>query len=247
MKWDSEKDDIQAKEHIIGKLLAKLRGHVEIWSSKNTDHEYSDYSYSYTQTEDPTRATTQLYNLARGHALLIGRNYITLEDVPITVKVALSTASIERVATFDILLAKSGRVTLSKIAKALSMSKSTALKTMTELAALELVDLEDVTFEFNSTKQMTLKEEFNWLLTDKFAELREGFAPVDNSKYADEEEKGPMSYKEKIFWQRFDEVEKQTVDGIVEPETQRELGSIDRILYWRQQAGIKLDLKEMKS
>jgi hypothetical protein len=31
-----------------------------------------------------------------------------------------------------------------------------------------------------------------------------------------------MSYKEKIFWQRFDEVEKQTVDGIVQSQKLKE-------------------------
>ena len=90
----------------LGKLLARLRGHVDIWSPKNADHEYSEYSYSYTQPEDPARAITQLYNLARGHALLMGRNYITLQDVTITVKVVLSTASVERTAIFDLLLAR---------------------------------------------------------------------------------------------------------------------------------------------
>ena len=172
----------------MGKLLAKLRGHVDIWSSKK--HEYSDYDYSFTQTEDPARAVTQLYNLARGHALFLGRNYITIEDVPITSKVVLSTASIERVSLLDLLLARGGRLTLSKAAKALSMSKSTILKTMTEHQLLKVVDLDDgVIVEFNQTKQITLKPGLGWLLSEEFTKLREGFIPVDNSRYTDEEER----------------------------------------------------------
>ena len=90
----------------------------------------------------------------------------------------------------DLLLARGGRVTLSKAAKALSMSKSTILKTMTELSALKVVDLEDeVIVEFNQTKQITLKPDFGWLLTEEFTKMREGFIPVDNSKYIDEEER----------------------------------------------------------
>lgn len=217
MKWNSEKDDQQAKVKIIelGKLLAKLRGHVDIWSSRQ--HEYSEYAYSFTQPEDPARAITQLYNLARGHALSMGRNCITLDDVPITAKVVLSTASIERVSLLDLLLARGGRVTLSKAAKALSMSKSTILKTMTELAALKVVDLEDeVIVEFNQTKQITLTTEFGWLLTEDFTKMRDGFIPVDNSKYIDDEERRPSFDKESIFWQRFTELEKQSVDGVIQ-------------------------------
>jgi hypothetical protein len=188
MEWNSEKDNLIAKEYIkdLGKLLSSLRGHVEIWSSKNTQHEYLEYAYSFTQTEDPARAVTQLYNLARGHALLLGRNHITIEDIPIAVKVALSTASIERVAVMDLLLSKKGRLTLSKIAKALTMSKSTALKTMTEFAALKLVDMKDVEAEYNMTKEITLKPEFRWLLSEEFNNLRDGFTPVDNSDYDNE-------------------------------------------------------------
>jgi hypothetical protein len=185
--WDSEKDDETAKDHLmnLGKLLARLRGHVDIWSQKN--HEYSEYSYSYTQTEDPTRAITQLYNLARGHALLLGRSYIILEDVPIAAKVVLSTASIERVAVMDLLIAKGGQITLSKIAKVLSMSKSTALKTMTELAALKVVDIDDeYEAEYNNTKEIRLRPEFKWLLSEESVKLREGFTPVDNGEYNNE-------------------------------------------------------------
>ena len=187
MQWDSEKDDTKAKENLmnLGKLLARLRGHVDIWSSKQ--HEYSEYAYSFTQTEDPTRAITQLYNLARGQALLIGRNYITMEDIPIAVKVVLSTASIERIAVMDLLLAKGGHITLSQIAKTLSMSKSTALKTMTELAALKMVDKDDdFEVEFNNTKEIRLRPEFEGLLSEEFAKLREGFSPIDNSEYNNE-------------------------------------------------------------
>jgi hypothetical protein len=40
--------------------------------------------------------------LAKGHALLTGRNYISNEDVSIVVETVLSTAQIERVGLFDL-------------------------------------------------------------------------------------------------------------------------------------------------
>jgi hypothetical protein len=166
--WNSENDDDLAKDYIIklGKFLAKIRGHVDSWSPKGTGHthEYTEYSYGFTQSEDPARASTQLYNLARGHALLMGRNYITIEDIPIAVKVVLSTASIERVAILDLLLSKKQSITLPGIAKALPMSKSTALKAMTELAALKVVSMDDTVVGGNPTKKITLKEESSGFL-----------------------------------------------------------------------------------
>jgi hypothetical protein len=184
--WNSENDDDLAKDYIIklGKFLAKIRGHVDAWSSKGGhSHEYTEYSYGFTQSEDPARASTQLYNLARGHALLMGRNYVTIEDIPIAVKVVLSTASVERVAILDLLLCKKQSITLSGIVKVLPMSKSTALKAMTELAALKVVGMEDTEVGGNFTKQITLREEFNWLFSDEFSTLRQGFNPVDSSEY----------------------------------------------------------------
>jgi DNA-binding transcriptional ArsR family regulator len=190
MIWDSSADSTDAKKYIVklGKLLAKLRGHVEMWSPKKTtehEHEYSGYEYSFTDTEDPARACTELYNLSRGHALLTGRNYIVMEeDLPIAVKVVLSTAAIERVAILDLLLAKK-ELTLSEIPRALSMSKSTALKAMTALFALGVVKMEDLLVQINGTitKQITIRHEFKWLYDKEFTELREAFNPIDNSRY----------------------------------------------------------------
>jgi len=40
-----------------------------------------------------------------------GRNYLTLEDMPILIKVVLSTASLERVRVFELLMAYRGKLT----------------------------------------------------------------------------------------------------------------------------------------
>jgi len=61
------------------------------------------------------------------------------------------------------MVAKEGVVTVSTVANALSMSKSTALKTMTELAAVGIVNLETISIEGNHTKQIQLQNEFEWL------------------------------------------------------------------------------------
>jgi hypothetical protein len=106
IQWNSSMDDPVARKYLVklAKLLGKLRCHVEIWSQRHPGaHEYSEYGYALPNPEDPGRAATSLYNLTRGHVLTHGRNYITMNDLYLAVKVALSTASQERVALFDVL------------------------------------------------------------------------------------------------------------------------------------------------
>jgi hypothetical protein len=231
MEWNSENDSVEAKNYLkdLGKLLGKLRGHVDIWSSTSRQHEYFDYSYSFTQTEDEARAITQLYNLSRGHALLLGRNCVTMDDVSIALKVVLSTASIERVAILDLLLAKGGKIMLSKVVKALPISKSTALKTMTELEALKVVDKQNVKIACNDTPEIRLRPEFNWLLSDEFIKLKEGFSPIDTSEYNwidDSNDDGYHYYTTAerlvIFMRRFEKLERESVNGTVSGQKLKE-------------------------
>jgi hypothetical protein len=81
--------------HIIklGKLLPHLRGVVPTWHTQGTQG--SEYGYGLPIIEEPDRAMLQLANLARGHALLTGRDYVKQQDIPLIVKVVLSTAPIE--------------------------------------------------------------------------------------------------------------------------------------------------------
>ena len=152
--------------------------------------------------------------MTRGCALKLGRNYITIEDIHIAIKVALSTASQERIAVLDLLLKKKGgAITVSTIANALSMSKSTALKTMTELEAVGIADLDTVSVEGNNTKQIRLQNEFKWLCEEEFLKLRGDYSPVDQSKYDIEYQKEP---KIEAFWSKYGELERASGDGIVE-------------------------------
>jgi len=168
-----EKDEEMAHRYIIrvAQLLAHLRAIVPTWETQGTQG--SDYAYTFANIEDPSRAITQLRNLARGHALSRGRSYITEDDVPIIIQVALSTASMERVRILDLLIANNGKLTTSQIVDFLNTTNPTARRTMTELKAIELVDMSDSDVDrYNSGKEIELKSEFKWFLSDKFAELR---------------------------------------------------------------------------
>jgi hypothetical protein len=66
MKWDDKKDDEQAIRYVIklAKLLSHLRCVATTWHTE--DSQGSEYAYSVSQPEDPSRAITVLLNLAKG-------------------------------------------------------------------------------------------------------------------------------------------------------------------------------------
>jgi hypothetical protein len=172
---DNTKDEEFAHRYIIklGKLLAPLRAVVPTWETRDTQG--SDYAYTMAIVEDPSRAITQLRNLTRAHALSKGRNHIKVEDIPMIIQVVLSTCSIERARIFELLIANNGTLRTSQIVDFLNTTNPTARRTMTELKATSLVDMEDVNpGEYNSEKQIRLKPEFAWFLLDKFKELKDG-------------------------------------------------------------------------
>ena len=98
-----------------------------------------------------------------------GRNFITKEDVSIVIKVVLSTASIERVAVFDLLLAHGGKLQTPVIEESLNVTSPTALRTMTEFKAIGLVDNNKNTGS-SHVNEITLKPEFDWFLTTGISE-----------------------------------------------------------------------------
>jgi hypothetical protein len=195
--WDSDKDDDETLRIIIklGRLLAHLRAVVptrETHGSQGTD-----YAYATAMKEEPDRAMEQLRNIARAFALSKGRNYITKEDLSIPIKVVLSTASIDRVNIFDLLIAHKGNLSTSIIIDSLNVSRPTALRIMVELKAVGLVDIEESETK-TEEKEITLKQDFNWFLGEKFQQLRQGFIPTDNSEEMKEYSSGNEScYKEK--------------------------------------------------
>lgn len=201
IEWDDDKDDRDAIRIIakLALLLAHIRGHVEVFSSSNNDdlipignintsqntsNTYCEgFSHRLPTIEKPHRANQQLYNLARGHALSYGRNYITKEDIFLVIKVVLSTCSIERVLVLDLLISHKGTLTTSQITSAMRISNNTAKRTMTEFKGLELVTMEQTGSTSNCEYKITLNPKFDWLLSKEFASLRDGFKPTDYKEY----------------------------------------------------------------
>ena len=161
-------------------------------------------------------------NLARGHALSQGRNYITLDDIPMIINVVLSTASKERVTIFDLVLAYNGKITASEISTSLNMSLPTARRIMLELWVLRLVD-KDRPEDNTSAEQISLRPHFSWFITEDFRRLRDDHKrsqgdssktneelkenlPLSSENFLPSDNPWPSADKVAEFWKIYDEI-----------------------------------------
>jgi DNA-binding transcriptional ArsR family regulator len=207
IRWNHELEGEQDKAtgYIaeVAKLLAHLRGSVYISEAKPTkkSREYDsnssnnnqqqdsskliqiegqDYDTALPIIEDPSRAVILLRNLAIGHAISQGRSSMGLQDIPIVIKVALSTAMVSRVKVFDLLLKKGGELKTSDITKGLRVSEPTVRRTMREFYALGIVDISAISQYNNAELKITLNSEYDWFKSQEFEKLREGFVPSNH-------------------------------------------------------------------
>lgn len=180
VRWEKCQDLQELLKIIVrvARLLAHLRAVVTVWETEGSGG--SEYAFSTPVIENPDRAQNALYNLARGHALSCGRSQITYEDLQTVFAVALSSASRERTALFDIILENNGVCRTSDFMIKLNCSRATALKTMKELEIIGLVSTEQTEGKTKPETSVRLKPEFEWFLTQEFNDLRLGIVRLDN-------------------------------------------------------------------
>jgi hypothetical protein len=138
--------------------------------TETIETEERDYSFNTSTFEDQGRADQQHYNLALAHALSMGRTSIAMEDIPLIVRVTLSTAPKNRHLVFEELLKKGGTITTKEIQDALHVHRNTANRTMTELVAVGLVHWDKVGEEHSDA--ITLEEDFEWFAGPEFEAIQ---------------------------------------------------------------------------
>lgn len=136
-----------------------------------TETEERDFSFNTSLFEDQGRADQQHYNLALAHALSTGRTSIAMEDIPLTVKVTLSTAPQNRHRVFELLLDKGNTLTTHEICDNLKIHRSTANRAMTELVAVGIAHWYKTGEEHS--KGIELNDEFEFFTEDKFEAARQ--------------------------------------------------------------------------
>lgn len=110
----------------------------------------------------------------RGHALLRGRRQISIDDLPVALDVALSSAPWDRIQAFAYVLSKE-KVNAFELEKNLKCSRNTALRMMETLKLLDLVDHGPSKIQTASGEQrafeIRLKKKFEWFHSDEFKSL----------------------------------------------------------------------------
>ena len=107
----------------------------------------------------------------------------------------------------DLLIANNGTLTTSQITQSMRIANNTAKRTMVEFKGLELVTMDRVGNNSNSEYRITLNPKFKWFLTKEFADLRDGFKPVDYKEYLNSKTKSAAVSENTLL--RVEQQEKQ--------------------------------------
>lgn len=166
--WNLSLDDESTITMIamMAQVLAKLRAVIPTFETADTSG--SNYGYGLPIIESPDRAFQSLYNLARGHAVICGRNYINSEDLSVVIWVTLSSAPRERTKLLKLLINNFGKLNTLELENKLNVSKSTAQKYMKQFEILGLVDSKKDSGFTKPIMSIELKEQYKWLLKTEF-------------------------------------------------------------------------------
>lgn len=167
--WDKENEDRQLLREIavIATLVASLRGTVNFSRMDEGNFNFSD-----TQVEKPDRINQAFYNLARGHALVCGRNRINNDDIAVVLKVALSSAPWERVGFFRLLIKFSGKLTATQVMEELEISRPAALQLIAIFEQLKIIRMDESRLANGGRKVIyAITSDFDWFVKERFHEL----------------------------------------------------------------------------
>lgn len=116
------------------------------------------------EPEDPGRVTDMMKNIARGHALLHGRNSVVMDDLNICARIALSTVPKKRRGLLRELLrlGPDGRMRTREVQNQLSVAHETATDRMKTLESLGVARHYKETVQGGQAEFIELDPNFAW-------------------------------------------------------------------------------------
>jgi hypothetical protein len=167
MEWNKKKDDYESYNLItrMAQLLTLLRAPLETWKAGIDE---TEYEYKVPMVERPKRVMQILYNIARGHALLYGRNYVIKEDVKILVPIVFSSMPDDRRRMWNLLIDNDDYLDYITVKNSFNVSRQHAYRIMKSLSILGVAELHegDTEDEYDKTrKHLLLKQGFKDLIS----------------------------------------------------------------------------------
>lgn len=148
--WDREGDAEAVREAIVScaEVLRYLRGSIEVFRAETSDTGDEAFRYTTPIVEEPERIIQQLYNLARGRAILYGRSSLDPSDVPLLFRITLSSCPFHRSEAFKFIAGQNDyRLTIETLASLMGASYSAAYRICNELSALGVVEITQLNVE----------------------------------------------------------------------------------------------------
>jgi len=186
VEWDKAADkDYTLIVARCARLLAKMRGVINVWKDKSQDGEV--YEHTVPVIEKPDRINQLFYNLCRGHALVRGRKKINEEDLRLIVELAIDSAPTIQAKLFRKLLENNGEMKTGEVMVALNCSRPTALKEMEKFKILGVCTVtQDSYGEVGEPeKTVCLADSFKWFLSDECKKIRGMSIPSINHTASD--------------------------------------------------------------
>ena len=170
--WNRDADDDECLRIITrcARLLSRLRGQVIVYKEK-WDGDSEEHSHTAPIIEKPDRINQCLYNLARGHALAMGRTRLEKNDMKIVLLVSWDTAPGHRAKVFQELLAKNGALRTNDVIELLGCSDTTARKELETLCILKVCNEVKDEGSISMQKCIRLKKDLSWFLSKECREL----------------------------------------------------------------------------
>lgn len=176
--WNKDKDNDELRNWIVSlaKILSGLRAPIEIYSN---EYQKEEYQFKTPIKEEPERAISHLYDVARGHAVAFNRNYITMDDARVVFEIALSSCPFDRYKLLELFI-KANRSNLNcyEIASLLNCSERNARTIIKTMQILGLGTITEINQEINHSGRpaqvFTLYEEYFSILK-KLKELKQAY------------------------------------------------------------------------
>jgi twinkle protein len=179
--WDRTKDRDEKKIMDLiarsAKFLALMRGVID---EVEDDGDFESSGRRLT-AEKPNRLSQLLYNLARGHAVAVGRKSLAMEDLIAVLALTFDSAHPSRVETFKALLANGGSIRTSQLERALHVSKPTALlrmKTLITLGVCVFIPDPEALDDNDAEHTIALQGDFMWFASDECKQLMQCKMPI---------------------------------------------------------------------